>query len=146
MSSIPIPQGATIADAPKPAVATAVPIPADALVESEAGKGVLTPEDEASRTRMQALSGMTGMPTPGMSDAEKKEFEAGKAAGHISADATIAATTGAASPQLAATIGTAAGTAVRLARTPAGQYLIKRGLDLAGLGLAYKLADKFLGK
>jgi hypothetical protein len=42
------------------------------------------PEDAASQTRQMAVAGLTGMPTPNMSEADKASFEQGKAAGAIS--------------------------------------------------------------
>jgi len=54
------------------------------------------PQDQGAQDRMEALSGMTGMPVPGQN---KEEFESGKAAGSVSALATEglgAAATGAA--------------------------------------------------
>jgi hypothetical protein len=54
------------------------------------------PEDAASNIRQSMVSGMTGMPTPNMTDADKASFERGKAAGAFSvplvAGATLAAT------------------------------------------------------
>jgi len=55
-----------------------------------------TPVDEASETRQMLASGLTGMPTPNMSAADRASFERGKAAGAVSvpivAGATLAAT------------------------------------------------------
>jgi len=40
-----------------------------------------TPEETASDTRQMLVSGLTGMSTPNMTDADKASFEQGKAAG-----------------------------------------------------------------
>lgn len=54
-----------------------------------------TPDEQASDTRQMLVSGLTGMPTPNMNDADKASFERGKAAGAVSvplvAGATLAA-------------------------------------------------------
>src|SRR5262249_18371281 len=50
-----------------------------------------SPEDEASNTRQMMVSGMTGMPTPNMTDADKAEFATGKAVGAGSATLISAA-------------------------------------------------------
>lgn len=54
-----------------------------------------TPEEQASDTRQMLVSGLTGIPTPNMTDADKASFAKGKAAGAISvpvvAGATLAA-------------------------------------------------------
>lgn len=44
----------------------------------------LNPEQQASNTRQSAVAGMTGMPTPNMSDQDKASFERGKMAGAVS--------------------------------------------------------------
>lgn len=49
-------------------------------------------EQEASKNRMEALSGMTGMPVAGQ---DKAEFEKGKTAGMVSGLATVPAVAGA---------------------------------------------------
>ena len=49
------------------------------------------PEQEASNTRQMALAGLTGMPTPNMSEADKASFEQGKAAGAVSVPVVAAA-------------------------------------------------------
>ncbi len=43
-----------------------------------------TPDEEASNTRQMLVSGLTGMPTPNMTEREKTQFAQGKAAGAIS--------------------------------------------------------------
>jgi hypothetical protein len=52
-------------------------------------------DDKASNTRQMLVAGLTGMPTPNMSDADKASFAKGKAAGAVSvpvvAGATLAA-------------------------------------------------------
>jgi hypothetical protein len=52
-------------------------------------------EDEASNTRQMLVSGLTGMPTPNMNDADRASFQRGKAAGALSVPAVAAATLGA---------------------------------------------------
>ena len=42
------------------------------------------PAEDASQTRQMLVSGLTGMPTPNMSAADKASFERGKAAGAVS--------------------------------------------------------------
>jgi len=44
----------------------------------------LNPEQQASNTRQNAVAGMTGMPTPNMSDQDRASFERGKMAGAVS--------------------------------------------------------------
>jgi hypothetical protein len=53
-----------------------------------------TPEEKASQTRMNAVAGMTGMPTPNMSADDRASFEHGKAAGAVSNAAIIGAGAG----------------------------------------------------
>jgi hypothetical protein len=53
-----------------------------------------TPEDKQSQTRQMLVSGLTGMPTPNMSESDKASFESGKAAGAVSNVATAAGVTG----------------------------------------------------
>jgi hypothetical protein len=49
------------------------------------------PEQAASNTRQMLVSGLTGMPTPNMTDADKASFENGRAAGAISVPAVAGA-------------------------------------------------------
>lgn len=42
------------------------------------------PAQEASNTRQMLVSGLTGMPTPNMTEQDRQNFEAGKAAGAVS--------------------------------------------------------------
>ena len=51
--------------------------------------------DDASNTRQMLVSGLTGMPTPNMTEADKASFEKGKAAGAISVPVVAGATLGA---------------------------------------------------
>ena len=64
-----------------------------------------TPDDAASQTRQMLVSGLTGMPTPNMTDADRASFQRGKAVGAVSvpivAGATAAAT---AAPELVPSI------------------------------------------
>lgn len=53
------------------------------------------PEDKASNTRQMLVSGLTGMPTPNMTDADKASFARGKAAGAVSVPLVAGATLGA---------------------------------------------------
>lgn len=57
-------------------------------------KPTLSPEEQASQTRQMAVSGLTGMPTPNMTVADKTAFERGKATGAISVPAVAAGTVG----------------------------------------------------
>src|SRR5438552_13653395 len=60
-----------------------------------------TPEDQASQTRQMLVSGLTGLPTPNMNDADKASFARGKAAGAVSVPVVAGATLGAtAAPEL----------------------------------------------
>jgi hypothetical protein len=52
-------------------------------------------DDKASNTRQMLVSGLTGMPTPNMTDADKASFERGKAAGAVSVPVVAGATLGA---------------------------------------------------
>ena len=47
-------------------------------------KAAANPEQEASNTRQMLVAGLTGMPTPNMTEADRASFEKGKAAGAIS--------------------------------------------------------------
>jgi len=57
--------------------------------------GQVTSDDDASRTRQMLVSGLTGMPSPVMTNQEKQQFEQGKAAGAISVPVVAGATTAA---------------------------------------------------
>lgn len=57
---------------------------------AEAGRAATAPEDKASNTRQMLVSGLTGMPTPNMTDADKASFAKGKAAGAVSVPAVAA--------------------------------------------------------
>jgi len=62
-------------------------------------------EDQASQTRQMLVSGLTGLPTPNMTDADKASFARGKAAGAISVPVVAGATLGAtAAPELLTSI------------------------------------------
>jgi hypothetical protein len=52
-------------------------------------------EEKASQTRQMLVGGLTGMPTPNMTDEDKKSFARGKAAGAISVPLVAGATIGA---------------------------------------------------
>jgi hypothetical protein len=54
-----------------------------------------SPDEQASQTRQMLVSGLTGMPTPNMSDEDKKSFARGKAAGAVSVPVVAGAATGA---------------------------------------------------
>ena len=51
----------------------------------------VSPEQYASDTRQMLVSGLTGMPTPNMTEQDKTEFQQGKAAGAISVPAVAGA-------------------------------------------------------
>lgn len=75
--------------------------PGVSMQESAAGyfqSGTPDPNQEkkASDTRMSAVAGLTGLPTPNMNEAQRADFEKGKAAGAVSNVATVAG--GAATP------------------------------------------------
>lgn len=60
------------------------------------------PDQYASDTRQMLVSGLTGMPTPNMTDADKASFARGKEAGAISVPVVAGATTAASlTPELA---------------------------------------------
>jgi hypothetical protein len=48
-------------------------------------------EDDASNTRQMLVSGLTGMPTPNMTEQDKAQFEQGRAAGAVSVPAVAGA-------------------------------------------------------
>jgi len=54
-----------------------------------------SPEEQQSQTRQMLVSGLTGMPTPNMTDQDRAEFAEGKAAGAISVPAIAASYLGA---------------------------------------------------
>jgi len=59
------------------------------------------PAQDASNTRQMLVSGLTGMPTPNMTDADKASFARGKAAGAVSVPLVAGATAGAtAAPEI----------------------------------------------
>jgi hypothetical protein len=92
-------------------------------------------EDQASKNRQMMVSGMTGMPTPNMTDADKASFERGKAAGAISvpvvAGATLAAT---AAPEVVPTIVQKAKAVAEWAKTnPLRAYAISKMADELGI-------------
>ena len=61
----------------------------------------IDPAQEASNTRQMLVSGLTGMPTPNMTAADKASFERGKAAGAVSVPIVAAGTAGAtAAPEI----------------------------------------------
>ena len=101
-------------------------------------------ESAAANDRMNALSGMTGMPTPNMTPEQRQDFASGKAAGHASGMVTIPIVAGGASAP-------AVGTAIRAAAaTPLGQQIMRDSLHYAvkgaAAGLGWKLGGKWLGK
>ena len=59
---------------------------------------------QASQNRLSLVSGLTGMPTPNMSEADKASFEQGKAAGAVSVPLVAAAATGVGSPAVRAAL------------------------------------------
>ena len=87
-------------------------------------------QENAHQTRMSALAGLTGMPTPNMSEQDRASFAKGKAAGAISvpvvAGAATAAEAGAIPPFL------------RALTTVGKKYGIK-ALEGAGLGAGWQL-------
>lgn len=123
-------------------------------VLKQVASGTQAPEGPQATSNQSMLSGMTGMPSPSFSPEQKADFEAGKESG-TKAGVTDAATMAVAGPVLskvpeAATpvargIGTAAGTAVRLARTPVGKAVLEYTLKAAGAGTGFALAKKWLG-
>jgi hypothetical protein len=77
--------------------------PLDQLLASPpAAQPAASAQDEASNTRQMLVSGLTGMPTPNMTDADKASFAKGKAAGAVSvplvAGAAVAGSSGALAP------------------------------------------------
>lgn len=68
---------------------------------AQTSTGSQSADDAASNTRQMLVSGMTGMPTPNMTDADKASFARGKAAGAVSVPVVAGATIGAtATPEL----------------------------------------------
>ena len=100
---------------PKPGTG---PVPAVSLWDAE--------QEQEHQTRMSALAGLTGMPTPNMSEQDKESFQQGKAAGAISvpvvAGATAFGSSGLALP-------------VAKALMPIARRYGIRALEGAGLGL-----------
>jgi len=47
-------------------------------------KPQVSPEEDASNTRQMLVSGLTGMPTPNMTEQDRASFERGKMAGGVS--------------------------------------------------------------
>ena len=86
-------------------------------------------QEQGHQLRLSALAGLTGMPTPNMSDQDRASFQQGKAAGAVSVPLVAGATT-------AATTGALGATAAALAPI-AKKYGIK-ALEGAGLGAGYK--------
>jgi len=80
-------------------------------------------QEEGHQNRLSLLAGLTGMPTPNMSEQDKVSFERGKAAGAISVPLVAGAT-----------VAGASGALVPIAK----RYGIK-ALEGAGLGLGYDL-------
>jgi hypothetical protein len=89
-----------------PVASTSAPQSQDAAPDFSAFGGTAVPtntpapagpsdEEKASQIRQMAVSGLTGMPTPNMTDADKKSFAKGKAAGAISVPVVAGATIGA---------------------------------------------------
>jgi hypothetical protein len=106
------------------------------------------PAQEASNTRQMLVSGLTGMPTPNMTEQDKASFARGKAAGAVSvpivAGATAAAT---AAPALASTAERVLQVSENALEHLAENYpqLTKLAVKLgygAGAAGAYKLLNK----
>ncbi len=97
-------------------------------------------EEQASQTRQMLVSGLTGMPTPNMTDDDKKSFAKGKAAGAISVPVVAGATIGAteAAPLLADKIGYAKELA---------EYYGKEGVEaVAKMASEHPIAAKLIAK
>jgi len=67
------------------------PLASEKAEAAHAANAKANPEDAASNTRQMLVSGLTGMPTPNMTDADKASFERGKAAGAVSVPAVAGA-------------------------------------------------------
>ena len=104
-----------------------------AMKPQEAAKA--TPEDQASNIRQSMVSGMTGLPTPNMTDADKASFERGKAAGAVSAPIVAGAALGAtAAPELVPSVVDKAKAVVEWAKSnPLKSYAIARIADDLGI-------------
>lgn len=149
MSTIPIPQDASVQQ----------PIPDGALVESSPGAGV---SDQISTNSQRAALEQSGAipkshPTnfsktpPGTREAMTSEIPAPirygiEAAPLLTGIGPAVEGASAAAVPTARAIGTAAGTAVRLARTPLGQATIKAGIEIAKYGVGIELLRKWLTK
>src|SRR5579864_886263 len=95
-----LPQGYTLeqSSAPQPQQGEVSGLPAGYKLETSSDAPSNTsssPEDEASQTRQMLVSGLTGLPTPNMTDADKASFARGKAAGAVSVPLVAGATAGA---------------------------------------------------
>src|SRR5262249_40210335 len=85
-------------------------------------------EDQASQTRQMLVSGLTGMPTPNMTAADRASFERGKAAGAVSVPLVAGATVGAtAAPE----VGVSLDKVVKIAKALGyGSFGLKEARDL----------------
>jgi hypothetical protein len=94
-----------------------------------------TTEDKASNTRQMLVSGLTGMPTPNMTEADKASFAKGKAAGAISVPVVAGATLGAtAAPEVLPPIIDKAKAVVKWAvSNPGKSYVIGKIADELGI-------------
>jgi hypothetical protein len=68
--------------------------PQQGEVDLSAGLLPKSQADEASETRQMLVSGLTGMPTPNMTAADRTSFAQGKAAGAVSVPLVAAGVTG----------------------------------------------------
>jgi hypothetical protein len=72
-----------------------VPLDSEIAEQKQAEARQANPEQYASDTRQMLVSGLTGMPTPNMTDADRASFASGKAAGALSVPVVTGATVGA---------------------------------------------------
>ncbi|MCU1301584.1 MAG: hypothetical protein JWQ87_1868, partial [Candidatus Sulfotelmatobacter sp.] len=100
-----------------------------------APNGSPTGDDAASNTRQMLVSGLTGMPTPNMTDADKASFARGKAAGAVSVPLVAGATLGAtAAPEIIPPIVDKAKAVAKWATSnPGKSYVIGKIADELGV-------------
>lgn len=93
------------------------------------------PEQDASNTRQMLVSGLTGMPTPNMTEQDKASFERGKMAGAVSVPVVAGAV---ASEPILTAIGAHLGTIKKIIDTAS-----KVGLGTMGYKEARELYKEF---
>lgn len=109
-------------------------------------------QEQGHQNRLSALAGLTGMPTPNMSDEDKAQFEQGKAAGAVSvpvvagAVATPAALGAGVNALLPAVTRGVVGVTAWAAQHPVAAKMIWEGLKASMYGTAAGAGAKIAGK